>query len=315
MKPLVTVGVVSCNRLHYLRALMESAKQCIDYENLEWIVIDNCSTEAGLQDYIRSLDFVSQKIFREERNPATEHLSAMNEIVATSASEYIMLLPDDMQFILKGDWLADIINILDRNDSIGSVVLDAQRRSTLRDNFPSRILFRRGPKKITADSGREFLSYGKHKVGIVPAGIGSVTRTSVWRTLGPWKATGDQVLGDSTGGGEDNMLNRYRHADLKLERVLPSIPVAAGIFTPQNNVQAYVRGNRRFGNYFKPPASPYYYEIHTDLQANQRARQVTPLSFEEIVVPIGFEHRYDEMGGFIKPVKSECDQSELIAES
>ena len=33
--PLVTIGVISFNRLHYLRCLLESARECIDYPTLE----------------------------------------------------------------------------------------------------------------------------------------------------------------------------------------------------------------------------------------------------------------------------------------
>jgi hypothetical protein len=39
--PRVTFGLLSWNRLHYLRATLESARRCLQYPNLEWIVVDN----------------------------------------------------------------------------------------------------------------------------------------------------------------------------------------------------------------------------------------------------------------------------------
>ena len=50
--PLVTVGVVSYNRLHYLRALIASARRCIDYPALQWILVDGASVEPGLREYL-----------------------------------------------------------------------------------------------------------------------------------------------------------------------------------------------------------------------------------------------------------------------
>src|SRR5207237_240864 len=43
----VTIGVVSYNRLHYLRALMESARECVRYPDVQWIVVDGNSVEPG----------------------------------------------------------------------------------------------------------------------------------------------------------------------------------------------------------------------------------------------------------------------------
>ena len=47
--PLVTIGVVSYNRLHYLRALMESARECAQYPRVQWILVDGNSVEPGLR--------------------------------------------------------------------------------------------------------------------------------------------------------------------------------------------------------------------------------------------------------------------------
>lgn len=41
--PKVTFAILSWNRLHYLKATLESALECIQYPNLEWIVSDKDS--------------------------------------------------------------------------------------------------------------------------------------------------------------------------------------------------------------------------------------------------------------------------------
>jgi hypothetical protein len=53
--PRVTLGLLSWNRLHYLRATLESARRCIQYPNLEWIVVDNESNEPGLRETSRAV--------------------------------------------------------------------------------------------------------------------------------------------------------------------------------------------------------------------------------------------------------------------
>lgn len=74
--PLVTIGVVSYNRLHYLRALLESARTCVVYPNLQWIVVDGNSVEPGLRDYVESLEFLDRAVFVD-----CSHAEAMNLIV------------------------------------------------------------------------------------------------------------------------------------------------------------------------------------------------------------------------------------------
>jgi hypothetical protein len=37
--PLVTIGVVSYNRLHYLRALLESSSECALYPGVQCILV------------------------------------------------------------------------------------------------------------------------------------------------------------------------------------------------------------------------------------------------------------------------------------
>ena len=53
-QPSVTVAFLSWNRLHYLRATLESARRCMRGAENEWIVRDNDSEEPGLAEYLSS---------------------------------------------------------------------------------------------------------------------------------------------------------------------------------------------------------------------------------------------------------------------
>ena len=49
----LTIGIISCNRLKYLKSLINSVKILRDKDpDLEIIVADNCSVETGLKNYL-----------------------------------------------------------------------------------------------------------------------------------------------------------------------------------------------------------------------------------------------------------------------
>ena len=314
--PKVTLGIIGCNRLHYFRALIESARACIDYPNLEWVVIDNASVEAGMKEYLDTLGFVDHLIVREKRDPAHEHIDAMNTLLEVCSSDYVAIIPDDVQFILKGNWMTDVVELLRDNPRVGSITLDAQRTMTVDKFFsPQKAsLFRPPPKRTVyrTSSGREFLGYGDSKVGIQPAGITSLTRKGVWDQLGPWVTTGDQQQGDSTGGGEDNMHSRFHKSGMKLERILPRIPLAARIVSPPGNTTAYVRGNRRYSHYVPPHEGHFYYELRGKSEVEHFLENTPSVAIDDLAKPIGFKFDYDRRGQFVKPGKSNQDPFEWI---
>ncbi|MFZ0485950.1 MAG: glycosyltransferase family A protein, partial [Arenicellales bacterium] len=84
--PRVSVAFLSWNRLHYLRATVESARVCIDYPNLEWLLSDNDSMEPGLADYLDGLSWFDQILLRKQ-----DHAAAMNELLAAATGKYIFI--------------------------------------------------------------------------------------------------------------------------------------------------------------------------------------------------------------------------------
>lgn len=309
--PKVTVGVLSWNRLHYLRATLQSARLCIHYPNLEWIVSDNESDEPGLQDYLGGLDWVQQKLIR--RQP---HAEAMNEIVEKAEGEFLILWPEDVQFVVAGGWLCDMVEILQNHPEIGSVTLDALRQSTLQ-NILKRASWRdlgqiareaywyRRQYRVAHDCysshGFRMRTCGWHHSGICPSGIPSLTRTEVWRRIGPWTRSneGSRNLVDSSAGAEDNMLSSFFLSKLPLQAALPWLPVAADIITDPLGCKAKVRGTNRYGVYMpSQSADCLYYEIRQ--QADIQLLPDRPLSFTELVHPIGFCIPKDSQGDRLK---------------
>lgn len=326
--PLVTVGIISCNRLHYLRATLESAHRCIQYPRIQWIVVDNASVEPGLRDYLEQLDWIDELILRDQRSPQTEHVAAMNEIVARARGDIVLIWPDDMQFIVEGDWMTDCVEILMAHPWIGSMGLNFLRHTTIQRLWTwRRWLNRRGwtreikrhgfafrrQQVVRSSRGFAVRTYGWTYPGIIGSGIPSLTRTEVWHTLGPWKAPGARPgLVDSSGGGETDMLQRYEDSDLVLQRALPILAVAADIVTDPTGTKAKVRGNKRYGPYWPPPEGTFYYHIYKQQDVQHLVSRGMPVPFEEMVKSLGYSLPFDSAGNLLKSSVNTSVVSDLV---
>jgi len=306
-RPDLTIGVVSCNRLFYLRALMESIRSCLPLHRLECIVVDNASIEPGLREYIESLDFVAGRVFRDRRSPATEAAEALNTIIEKASARYVLLLSDDVQFVVRGErWLNAALGLWDEHSWIGSIMPLALRRVTIRRYFDSglghAVLPNTFPKRLRSrDGATRFVCFKKRELGITHSALG-ITPVAVWQTIGPFrtKSGARQTVQDAGAGAEDDVVRRYRGKGLNLRKVLLEVPAMAEIITDPNGTQARVRGNKRYGRYFAPPAGDFYYRIRSEAEAAALARSGSAASFEDVVEPLGFELPYDAQGNRLK---------------
>lgn len=307
--PTITIGVVSYNRLLYLRALLASLRECVEYPSIQWIIVDGNSVEPGLKQYIEKQDFIQHKIFMD-----CTHAQAMSKIVEIAEGEYIMILPEDVQFIRRGPWMSDMVEIVKNDERVGHIVFDAQRRQTIGNLFgPKRLrllgcdvslpFIKNKPRRYRASNGNVFVGCGRARVPIAPAGIVSFGRTALWRKLGPWGTTASRgnVSNDSSLGAEDYMLEQYRRSGLQLEAFLMEYPVCADIINDPRGTKAKVRGgNRRYGRYEPPVDGELYYKIW-------KADELPPLPpghlsacFEGFVVPVHGDLPIDESGNLRK---------------
>jgi glycosyltransferase involved in cell wall biosynthesis len=298
--PLVTIGILSYNRLQYLRVLVDSARECIRYPSVQWVLVDGASVEPGLREYVEGLDFLDELVVE----PCT-HAEALNRVLELARGDYLMILPEDVQFIVRGGWLADLVELVREKPRIGHVCFDTQRRTTIHRNFvATRVpIVRRRFRRYRTASGREFLGYGDRWDGINGAGIMSFWRTEIWRTLGPWRTTEElAIANDSSLGAECDMELRYESSGLDLEAVLMRYPVAADVVTDPRGTKARVRaGNRRYGRYSPPPEGRFYYRIWDDGDLAERFSRYDPApGFEEYVEPLGFELPLDSQGRLLK---------------
>ena len=99
--PVVSICVLSFNRIDYLKKTLDSFRATCTYPRLEWIVVDNGSTD-DVTSYIESLEWVDKRIMNTE-NMGMGH--AMNQARNTAQGEYFFSLENDWLFFYRSDWL------------------------------------------------------------------------------------------------------------------------------------------------------------------------------------------------------------------
>jgi hypothetical protein len=319
--PKVTLAFLSFNRYYYFRATLESAKKCIQYPNLEWIVYDNASCERMLVRYLNSLNWIDKLIISD--NTMAE---AMNLIIGEATGDLILIWPDDVQFIVQGRWLNNYVKLLCSHEEIGSLGINCLRELTIKSKFT----FRRwaNVRSIAAEIRKRKTSFRKQTIytidkiniarsmgwtsyGVIGAGICSLSRKSVWTSLGGWSQSdvGYDKLIDSSLGAETNMLQKAEKSQPILQTAISILPVSADIVTDSKGTKAKVRGNIRYGNYMKPPSGLFYYKIYDENELKRINSMKKPLSFEKMVKPIGYNLAFDKNGNLIKTdINSEIKQ-------
>ena len=99
--PLISVCILSFNRLGYLKKALGSFRDKCTYPNLEYIVVDNGSI-SEIIEYLNSLSFIDKKILNNE-NMGMGY--AMNQARHTADGEYFFNLENDWLFFYGSDWM------------------------------------------------------------------------------------------------------------------------------------------------------------------------------------------------------------------
>ena len=310
--PRVTLAFLSWNRMHYLKSTLLSARECIRYPNLQWIVSDNNSDEPGLRPWLEAQDWLDTVIFKTQ-----SHAEAMNEMLDLTEGDYVLIWPEDVQFTLRGDWMSDMVDMLRTRQDLGSLCIDYARRATLREiarpsplKYRDRFLdeiWRYGPRfrrsrVLRSPGGMKYLTFGWIKSGVCGSGIPSLTRTALWRELGPWRMTGSREnvgLIDSSLGAEDDMVRRFYAMRRPIQGAMPFVPVAADIVTDPLGCKAKVRGRYRYGVYMPPQQGDHYYRIR-DYGTLAGYDGPLPMDFGQGVEALGFDIPVDRDGDRLK---------------
>lgn len=130
---MITYHLNTFNRLKYLKNLFLSFEKCNVLENFEWIITDYGSSD-GTRDYLYDMTkndervniiFNNEKLYLKKlekinRKPQSRHQfiaaifgKSINEARAIANGDYYIHVADDHQFIRRGNWLKDMLDVLD----------------------------------------------------------------------------------------------------------------------------------------------------------------------------------------------------------
>jgi glycosyltransferase involved in cell wall biosynthesis len=112
--PLVSVCILSFNRLDYLKKCLDSFRETCTYPNLQFVAIDNGSIPEVVE-YLKSLEFID-KLILNKKNMGMGH--AMNQARAEAGGDYFFNLENDWFFFYRSDWMERGV-VLFENDRRG----------------------------------------------------------------------------------------------------------------------------------------------------------------------------------------------------
>lgn len=299
----VTFGIVNCNRLHYLKACLESLEiSTKSYVDKEIIVIDNASIEPGTDDYLKSLEKRGIRVVKNKiRDPSNEFAKGLNTIVKMSTGEVICPLSGDLQFAIKDNWLFEFVELFKRRSDIGSIMLDIQRNKTNKTQMRTDLL----------ETKVGFFMKNLSRPPIATSG-NSLFLKSTLTNLGPWSE--DNKNHEGTDDSETKMLkNVYaycKNTGVRWFQYQPVISPTIMITNDPRGTNARIRGEKRYGKYIPGVGSPpLYYEMYSLDEINEKhnaLKRTIPIGFEDLAVGIGWSLYLDENGDLKKnPIRVE----------
>lgn len=130
--PLISIVVLSLNRLAYLRNTLDAVRNTVGGERYELIVVDNGSDDgsaAFLEDEHRRGRISKVVRFRANRGISAGYNYGF--AVADERSEYVMKLDSDIAVLSPG-WLAEVVAFLSGNPHVGFAALNQVNHPVLR---------------------------------------------------------------------------------------------------------------------------------------------------------------------------------------
>ncbi len=265
----VTFGIINCNRLHYLKACVESLLLTTqEYSDKEIIVVDNASTEPGTEEYLEDLRQREITVVKNEsRDSLNEYPRALNTITNLASGDIVCHLTGDSQFIISGNWIDEYVSLLKERNDIGSVSLNGLRKREVED-VESRPNHRLKNEVITVGS----MSFIKDNNSKPFANSGNVFyKKEVLEEIGPWAE--DNIIPGRIHYHAAKM-NRRSFALRSIGKIWhqfhPIIPVCAEIYGSNEGTNCQIRENRRIGEYVRPCSNTgLYYKIRNIEEINR----------------------------------------------
>lgn len=291
----ITIGITSFNRLKYLKCLISSLEE-ISKDFAEIIVVDNCSTEIGIKEYLsnkKESGVIDSLHLRsaEDRNWTNDEYIAKNIIIAEAKTDTILFLQDDLQFISTPKVLLEVASSFHDLDAV-CCELNAIRNSTIKSKFIEGRDAIINKTRFWAPKDNHF-----HTMGLF--------KKQIFNEIGPypvdWPQT-QEFWGRSEDWYDHQIKNKFPNIQLN---VSTWVPLFAPVWNDPRGGYAFIRGDKRYGHYLDP-VTDFYYEKISDNEFYERQTKEMPIGFSEICRPLGWSYKKDQFGDQIKFAQSQA---------
>ena len=116
--PLISVVVITYNRVHLLRETLRLFRECCTYPNLEIIISDNWSKPEQIHEMLR-LEADYFVISGRNRSLGGNN----NQAIRQARGEYVFYLQNDLSCTLRSDWMQDALWVLEHTPEVGLVMV------------------------------------------------------------------------------------------------------------------------------------------------------------------------------------------------
>jgi len=281
----ITIGIISYNRKKYIRSLLTSLECVKEDKDIQVVVIDNGSTEAGLIDMLKNFDVIDDLHLGERRDWINDEYIAKNKMIEIATGDVLFSMQDDRQLIGTPEYLKSYSQDL-LDSGIPFIGVDAVRMITLSSRVDSNSCFQSQNTgcKYWVDSNNHFGTTGLFSM-------------SVLKDLGAYP-TNWPVEKAYWGRSEDifnkRVVEKYPNSVIAL---IAHVPLTAGAWNDPRGGASFIRGNIRYGTYVEPPhESGLYYEILSNEKIKDLMKSNRPQSFVDVCTPLGWNFAKDNVG-------------------
>ena len=285
---ITTIGITSFNRLKYFRALIKSLES-LPRESYEIIVVDNCSTESGLQDYIAVLEKenkIDKAVIRkpENRNWINDEYVAKNLIIQNASCNSILFLQDDLQFVGTHEILSTIV----REFSVlpfPCLEMNGIRRCSNEGRY-------RSNRGFSTDSGNKYWASDDNHFQTM-----GLFDTRIFANLGDYPV--DWPLEKEYWGRSEDFYDALVKKNFPNKQINISchVPLFLPVWNESRGGYAFIRGDRRYGEYNDPvDSSGLYYEKLTEQKYRMLLEEDKACSFVDVASPLGWQYKKTEDG-------------------
>ena len=276
---MITIGIVSFNRLKYLKSLLVSLEN-LNKDKFKISIVDNGSWESGLIEYLilqKENNKIDQLFLRktDERNWINDEYIAKNIIIENCKNECIIFLQDDLQFIADEKYLINICeDFMDMKYPCMEFI--GVRRSTNNSKFFKKRNF------VSKNSNLKYWISDKPHFQTM-----GIFKKEIFNQFGLYPTNWPKER-QFWGKSEDyyDSLIKKKFLDINISSHCPAF---LGVWNDHRGGYAFFRNDLRYAEYIDPvfPNNIYYKQHQSSWILSQQDLE-SPLSFMDVAVPLGW---------------------------